>query len=114
MTAQYRHDGNAIDWRSGTALAAGDAVDVLFEMVGIVVQAMPADATVEGALRVDGVFEMTKTTAADVMAVGDPVTITPGGSATVTAVVGPHRVVQASAANALTVWVKINTGMPEA
>ena len=114
MTAEYRHEGKSIDWRSASALAVGDAVDLGLEWVGIVVQAIPVDVTVEGALRVEGVFNMTKTTAADVIAVGDPLTITPGGSATVTAVAGPHRAVAASANGDLTVWVKINMGMPEA
>ena len=50
MTAKFRHEGNTIDFERGTAVVEGEAVDLLFEMVGIALQ--PIAANVLGALAI--------------------------------------------------------------
>ena len=111
MTAKFRHEGKSIDFTRGTLIVEGESVDLGFEMVGIALQDRAANEP--GSLRIDGVFEIEKTTAANVIALGAPLTITVGVNTEVTAVVGPHRAAMASANGDATVWVSINLGMPE-
>ena len=56
-TATFIHDGNAIDYTPGSAVAAGDVV-VQNNLVGIAKQPIAADAL--GALAIEGVFDMAK------------------------------------------------------
>lgn len=57
--ATFVHDGNAIDYTPGSAVASGDVV-VQGELVGIAKTAIAANAL--GALVVDGVFDLPKAT----------------------------------------------------
>lgn len=54
-TAKFIHDGNAIDYRPTTDVAAGDVI-VTGNLVGIAKRDIPANML--GALAVTGVFEM--------------------------------------------------------
>ena len=56
-TATFIHDGNAIDYTPGSAVAAGDVV-VQGDLVGVAKQPIAADAL--GALAVRGVFDFPK------------------------------------------------------
>ena len=56
-TATFIHDGKAIDYTPGSAVAAGDVV-VQNNLVGIAKQPIAADAL--GALAVEGVFDVAK------------------------------------------------------
>ena len=58
-TAQFIHDGRAIDYTPGSAVAAGDVV-VQGELVGIAKLDIAANAL--GALTVEGVFDFPKAT----------------------------------------------------
>jgi len=58
-TATFVHDGCAIDYTPGTAVAAGDVV-VQGELIGIAKTPIAANAL--GALAVDGVFDLPKAT----------------------------------------------------
>ena len=58
-TATFIHDGNAIDYTPGSAVAAGDVV-VQGDLVGVAKQPIAADAL--GALAVRGVFDFPKAT----------------------------------------------------
>lgn len=106
--AIYRHEGKYIDYTPGSAVTAGQVVDLGNGMVGIAIQPIAANAT--GALAIEGVFEITKDTASNASALGDMVTIAAGASPTFdeNAAAGCHRVVKAAAANVTTAWVKIN------
>ena len=58
-TATFIHDGKAIDYTPGAAVAAGDVV-VQGDLVGVAKQPIAADAL--GALAVRGVFDLPKAT----------------------------------------------------
>ncbi len=57
--ATFVHDGEAIDYTPGTAVAAGDVV-VIGELVGVAKSPIAANAL--GALAVRGVFDFAKAT----------------------------------------------------
>lgn len=106
--AIYRHEGRHIDYTPGSAVVAGEVVDLTSGMVGIALQPIAANAT--GSLAIEGVFEMTKDTASNASVLGDMVTIAAGATPTFDedAAAGCHRVVKAAAANVATAWIKIN------
>jgi predicted RecA/RadA family phage recombinase len=57
--AIFVHDGNAVDYTPGSAVAAGDVI-VQGELVGVARTPIAANAL--GSLAVDGVFDFAKTT----------------------------------------------------
>ena len=70
-TAQFIHDGRAIDYTPGSAVAAGDVV-VQADLIGIAKLPIAADAL--GALAVTGVFDLPKTAGVgEAIAVGSKV-----------------------------------------
>ena len=58
-TATFRHEGAAIDYTPGAAVAAGDVV-VQGDLIGVANADIPANAL--GALAVEGVFDFPKAT----------------------------------------------------
>lgn len=58
-TATFRHEGAAIDYTPGVAVAAGDVV-VQGDLIGVANADIPANAL--GALAVEGVFDFPKAT----------------------------------------------------
>ena len=58
-TAVYRAEGRTVDYTPGSGVSAGDVI-VQGSLIGIVVADIAAN--VEGALYVDGVFDMPKAT----------------------------------------------------
>ena len=60
-TATFAHDGNAIDYRPGSAVAAGDVV-VQGDLIGVA--KLDIASGVLGALAVAGVFDFPKATGA--------------------------------------------------
>ena len=70
-TATFVHDGRAIDYTPGSAVAAGDVV-VQADLVGVAKRPIAADAL--GALSVTGVFDLPKTAGVgEAIAVGSKV-----------------------------------------
>lgn len=59
--ATFVHDGNAVDYTPGSAVAAGDVI-VQGELVGVARTPIAANAL--GSLAVDGVFDFAKATGA--------------------------------------------------
>ena len=105
--------GDVIEYPTGTALSAGDSIqlDPDANFVGVVVADTAANDT--AALYVTGRFDMPKNSASDVMAVGDVVaiTVTAGAATVATSSAGKHMVSKASANGDTTVEVLLNCGM---
>ena len=114
MAAVYRHEGRCWDYVAGSAIAAGESVDLGDGMIGIACTAIAAGAT--GSLYVKGVFEMTKATAANAGTIGDMVTVTAAADPVVDedAGAGSHRIAKASAAGDTTAYVEINVAVARA
>ncbi len=112
--AVYRHEGKTIDYTPGSAVVAGQVIDLGDGMVGIALQ--PIAANTMGALAIEGVFEMTKATASNAATLGDMVTISAGATPTFDedAGAGSHRIVKGTAADVTTAWIKINVAVARA
>jgi len=113
MAVNYISDGDVLNYTPAAAVTSGALIPLNVGLAGVALTDIGAGAT--GALAVEGVFNLTKAAAADVVAVGDIIhesTATPGtvrvaGNADASAnVIG--TAVAASAAGATTVQVLLN------
>lgn len=104
-TAIRRGSGNTILYTAGGTLARGDLVDLGEGMWGVVTEESVANgATTE--VDIYGLFEVTKTTAADTWAAGDQLAITTGTVAV--SATGLSRAYNATTNGATTAWILLN------
>src|SRR5262245_10189057 len=100
MAATFLHDGKAIDYTPGSAVAVGDVVELgSDDFVGICTNAIAANAL--GALMVEGVFVVPKTTASDDIAAGARLAFASGAVAV--SATGKHVAVKAAGVGVTTI-----------
>lgn len=106
--AVFLHEGQFIDYTASADKVCGDVIELgSNDFIGVVVNAAGIKNGATGSVQIDGVFECTKTNAADVIPVGDWVAF--GASGTVASSgTGRHLTVNAAGAGVTTVKVKIN------
>lgn len=104
-TAKRRGDGSTILYTATAALAAGDLVDLGEGMWGVVVEQSVANGSTTE-VDIYGLFEVTKTTAANTWDAGDQLAITNGTVAA--AATGLSRAYKATTNGETTAWILLN------
>lgn len=110
--ATFLHDGAEIDYTPGSAVAAGDVIELGAALVGVAKKAIAANA--KGSLSLEGVFEFPKTAGGSTaIAMGDPVYWS-GTVVTETSTSNPFlgHCVEAAADGATTCKVRLMQGAP--